>query len=612
MKLKSKDRFIKNQKTKYTKLKFKSRKINLISFNLENLKDKYLSKLKLDKKNHLIGNWCRNDQFIDENLNNFLSLNFKKWKRIKNKTNDIKKINLIYENLLCEFVKNLNIIHKTNYSQRYWEILIHKWLMANILDVYSKWKISERIIKKFKIDNFYCLKINDKEFIPENTWHHNILHKGKNGLWAHIMFRRIFKYKLKNFREVSLNLKNVQFKKQKEKKIFKTYNIKSFLNFFLLKKIFLYETSFDNKLKFFIYLRNFCTNFCTKQKLVPLPLKSINLRSNFVKLFKTKNNNLESFIKKNIEISFPKIFLENYNSLENFYSNLNWPKNPRYIFTSYGHFYDEIFKIYCSKNIIKDTKLFLFQHGESGIFKDVLDNVIGWNKISDKFFVWGNNQKSNFEKFYFTKKFFFFKPKFKNITNGKILLIMHGLDEQHDACRPLYGFPDRYKANKEMIKNNIKFYNNLKLNIKENTNLKIQDTTKNKLVFKTLNKIYSKNNVFDQKRDYYKMITASNLVVHFYLGTPFFESMFFNKPSIVIFNPKFQLHLDKNFSYFVNKFYKNKIFFKSPLEASKFVNKNSKNLINWWNDKKLQVLRDKFCETYCRNFKFNNGFKKLF
>lgn len=256
MKLKSKDKLIKNQK-KYSRLKFKSRKINLISFNLENLKDKYLNKLKLDRKNHLIGNWCRNDQFIDGNLNNFLSLNFKKWKRNKNKANDIKKINFIYENLLCEFAKNLNIIHMTNYSQRYWEILINKWLMANILDIYSKWKISERIIKKYKIDNFYCLKINENEFIPENTWHHNVLHKGSNGLWAHIIFKKILKYKLKNFREVTLNSKNVKLKKEKEKKHFKTYNIKSFLNFFLLKKIFLYDTSFDNNLKFFIFLKNF-------------------------------------------------------------------------------------------------------------------------------------------------------------------------------------------------------------------------------------------------------------------------------------------------------------------------------------------------------------------
>ena len=90
--------------------------------------------------------------------------------------------------------------------------------------------------------------------------------------------------------------------------------------------------------------------------------------------------------------------------------------------------------------------------------------------------------------------------------------------------------------------------------------------------------------------------------MHFYLGTPFFESMLFNKPSIIILNKHFQLHFDKKFEIFVNKFMKNKIIFKSADEAGLFVNKNYFSIEKWWNSKKVQDTRKEFCNMYCRNF----------
>ena len=68
----------------------------------------------------------------------------------------------------------------------------------------------------------------------------------------------------------------------------------------------------------------------------------------------------------------------------------------------------------------------------------------------------------------------------------------------------------------------------------------------------------------------------------------------------------------KNFYLFMKRFYENKIAFTSIREAVLFVNENFNNLESWWNNKKVQKIREDFCETYCRNFKTNSDFKEIF
>ena len=51
---------------------------------------------------------------------------------------------------------------------------------------------------------------------------------------------------------------------------------------------------------------------------------------------------------------------------------------------------DEIFKIYCSKNIIDNSKIFIFQHGDGGIYDFNDFYTIGWDEaLSDKYFCLG-------------------------------------------------------------------------------------------------------------------------------------------------------------------------------------------------------------------------------
>ena len=584
------------------------KKINLISFNLENVKKNALGNLKKKQKITLIGNWCQ-DNKKNEKIE---SLNFYNWNLRREKTKDDKKINKIYKNLLSQFSKNLNKIHKKNYPKKYWESLISRWLTSFIVDLYSKWLISGKIISNYKIKKFFYIKLDEERFIPENTFHHNNIHKNQNGYWSHLIFRKIMNYRLNKLNELKLSTK-------KSIKYFSNANFdhlnfldKNIINFSLFKKIVLFNLSFDKKIIFHLKMKNFFLNVFFKNFTSKLSFKSNNLRNKFCSLFSIQKDNFENFLIKSIYLAFTKIFLENYESLERSYLNLNWPKNPDLILTTYGHYYNELFKIYCAKSLMKNSKLYIFQHGDGGIYADVNDSYnISWHKkICDKYFVWGKYPKNGYKSFFYTKKCLEKNRQFLSSKDGKILLIMYGFNEQ--PYRPINGFNDSYETNKGLILNNKNFLSTLSSKIKRNINVKLLDNSKDKNVKKDLKKNLGRSAIIEANQEYLKILDNYNLIVHFYLGTPFFESMLFNKPSIIILNKHFQLHFDKKFEIFVNKFMKNKIIFKSADEAGLFVNKNYYSIEKWWNSKKVQDTRREFCNMYCRNFKPNKDLINLF
>ena len=159
----------------------------LIPFNFEILLSQKKFIKKKTKSFFLLGEWCKNNQLInlDKKHNNYKVLNFYKYNNYKKKKIDCKKIEKIYQNLLINLKNNLNEIHKKNYSKKYWEILIGRWLFHFIVDVYVQWQLAEKIKKK-RFDKILYLNLDKKKFITNDTYHYHSSNRfGLNKLWAH-------------------------------------------------------------------------------------------------------------------------------------------------------------------------------------------------------------------------------------------------------------------------------------------------------------------------------------------------------------------------------------------------------------------------------------------
>ena len=101
------------------------------------------------------------------------------------------------------------------------------------------------------------------------------------------------------------------------------------------------------------------------------------------------NNEFERFCLYIIPYVLPSIYLENLNKLKDLISKSALPRNPKIIITAISIWHNEVFKIWSSILIGKNSNLFILQHGGSygiGKFSHFEDHE---KEISDKYLVWG-------------------------------------------------------------------------------------------------------------------------------------------------------------------------------------------------------------------------------
>ena len=290
--------------------------------------------------------------------------------------------------------------------------------------------------------------------------------------------------------------------------------------------------------------------------------------------------------------------------LENSYRDLNWPKKPKYIISSYGYFYDEIFKIYASKlREEKNTKLILSQHGGSyGMEENSLETFFE-TKISDRFLTWG--WKSN-KKHYplFITSVHNEKKIFKFNKTKKIILVLYQL--AISPIRPsLNTGVSSIDVNRIYTKLVINFIKNLNNDLREKieANIKLEkNSLKKSIVKNSILSRYPKLKFIDCHKRTHEIRDKYNLQIEFYLSTGFLEAMHLNNPVILVYN-KLVRNQKKTVNAQIQLLKKKNICFDSSKNASEFINKNYNNIEEWWNNPALQKTRKAFCYKYCRKSK---------
>ena len=311
------------------------------------------NKLLTKSKNLLVGKWLFKNLLEKEQTN--LKYFSHHWTNKEKQIKDFKIVKKIYDEVIKDLSINLNKYHSKKFSERQWEILLFFFLHQYILAVYDRWNLIKSIKRKFKLKPIQLISYKPGSFICEEF--RNIHDLMLSDEWNDWIFSEIIKeQKLRYY-----NFKNIKkriFKNKKEYKTKNFYGLNTNNNFFLINL----ELPKYQKLQLNILLKQF--NFSYRDINFCIP-KSKNLKK---REFKKNNsrNKFTRFIIKNLEKVLPKSYLENFNLIENKVKNLNWPKNPKVIMTSYSHYFDEIFQIYTASKIEKRTKLVILQHGHQG------------------------------------------------------------------------------------------------------------------------------------------------------------------------------------------------------------------------------------------------------
>ena len=335
------------------------------------------NKIPLNKKKLFIGQWLLLDK--KKKIKKLQVL-----KHNKDKKDEEKKfiyVKKIYNRVLKNLTPILNNIHKKDYKAKEWEILIYYFLFNYIFFAYNKWILIKKLRKKH---NFYPIEIfsfTKNCFIQEDT--QSFFNQLRTNQWDDWLFSKVIKVQNLKFNEKKINIKkreerdfNNLNKLKIEKLFFPTNNNKYFLKNLALPKIL--------KLKLNLKLNKnlrFYNDINFKR------YGNISIERNLFQTIKAKDK-FENFIYTTLSEIFPKSYLENFNFIDKNIKYLNWPKKPKVIFTSFEHYFNDVFKIYTLNKKNEGAKFYLLQHGHQGLHNICLNYFE--KKICDRYYTWGN------------------------------------------------------------------------------------------------------------------------------------------------------------------------------------------------------------------------------
>lgn len=314
------------------------------------------------------------------------------------------KISEKYQKILRKkLFKKLNTENKVKYPNKYWEILLNRWVKFYVDTIIFRYFFIKKSIKKNKA-NFLYFKFKKKKVVPNTLWefYQILVDEERDNYLSY----KIACYIKKDYPNIRLYNKKNNFyfnfkKKPYEFKLLFYRLINSILNIFLDKKNPIIVSSYlpINKEiilknatgKIFFWKPYFESKNIELLKL--LDKKRPKIRSPLIK--SKKKNILEKIILESVDEYLPSYYLENFDLVNKFVKTNVIIEQPKFIFTSNEFLFNEFFKFYtveCLKN--KNTKYFIGQHGSKyGCIKEQLNTIE--EQTSDSFITWGwkNNLK---------------------------------------------------------------------------------------------------------------------------------------------------------------------------------------------------------------------------
>ena len=346
---------------------------------------------------------------------NFETLDYH-WNDHKKLTKDFIYLEKLRSKLLVEVGQILNKFHNTNYSNRYWEILIGNWVHSFCLMIFDKWEVISdlnKIDKNFKLN---LKKFSDKDMIVQSI-------DELNNLYYINDFNSYYLSEILNYRFASTDKFVINYSDKRESE-FKLVQ-KKFRNAKKSKKMLfvnLYRFLFSKKLtnQKYAILRPYLgiydeikLNLMLNQFPCFIPNNYFNCEPdlklrNILTLENKSTNDFENFIYDKLISFIPVSFLEGFQLEEKKIEKLRLPKNPNTIFSTNINSKSLLVR-YCAEKVENGAKLVLGTHGGCYGHYNIHFSEYFETKISDTYLTWGWKDKKTKN----VKPFGIIRPKVK-------------------------------------------------------------------------------------------------------------------------------------------------------------------------------------------------------
>lgn len=523
------------------------------------------------------------------------------WDDRKKLKKDYFYIQNIYEDLLQETSIHLNSIHKVNYSERYWRILIGPWLGYFIQVIFDRWTMLEIALKSYNIDFCKVLITDDVELVPNDMSHFTNMFV--NDDWNEAVYAQLL---LKYYgRRIDIHrvIKKTSSESFKESyaKIFEK-KLKKFINS-SLDNLYGYFSKSNECLFKSTYLP-WQVNFKIQRLLgqwpkfwgpVSAPISSADFSWRNWNLKKDKDkDSFYNILKDLIPKHIPTSYLEGYLDLNNKIQGLNWPKNPKVIFTSNAYSHDDIFKAWAALKTDRGFPLIIGQHGGNFGMTPYSFYEQHQIEIADFFISWGWTIKNN-TKIIPIGNFMSSSNIVSYDRKGSALMVemtvprySYHIYSIPIASQWLYYFQDQCK-----------FYDTLTEDLKSQLNLRLYRSDYGWDQELLWNDKFPNINIDNGSQNIRKLINKSRLYISTYNATTYLETLNWNIPTIIFWNENFWEINDDVKPYF-DLLRSVGIFHDTPESAAHKMIEIWDDIDDWWKNENLQSAREKFCKRFSK------------
>lgn len=507
----------------------------------------------------------------------------------------------IFSELLYELSEELNRIHNTSHSKRYWDIVVGPWLQQSIKVFINRYGALSQALSENDIDK--SIVSATEGIIPPQVYL-DFMYCLDDDVWNYELYSDM----LQHWPDLDIELVQINVDLNLEyrvkKKTINPIGWKSSIRpivMFVFKAVSLFSRKTDafitksylppfQELKLQILLGQ-VPQFWTIPDVGRLDY-SKEMRKNFFQGYKG-HSGMQREVRRLIGKLIPVCYLEGYKSTGEQAEQMSWPIQPRFIFTSNSYAHAEVFKFWTAKKVEQGVPYYVGQHGNN---YGTLKGYKTWVEVNtcDRFYSWGFG--SDYKHRRITPAFVL-KLANKNLSinkKGGLLLIKRG-PGRRDGCH------DRNFEHILYRKNVLSFFSYLNKGLQNKTTVRLHlgSTNLESADEHIWRKKYKNIVIDDGSRDIYKLISYNRIVVHSYDSTGILETLTLNIPTIAFWInnldlimpeiiPDYQLLIDANIVHL------------DPKSAANHVNKYWDNIDDWWESDKVQNAREIFCDKYAR------------
>ena len=493
------------------------------------------------------------------------------------------EVQVIVERILPDVVSGLNHYHGLQKSSRYWRIILGRWLYGFSDVVYQRVKLLERALNSYSISESDGVHASASELVADCT--QDYLRQLTSQSWNSALFRQL------------LESLEIQCQKLDYRSGWKGENEKPLRGPHMPHpKRTLYGLGVA-KSQIAIadpYLSRLPQLLLTMRTLsMPIRVQRVPIRSDKFDLsgrlkimpFTNSDDSVECLIRELLPLHLPRSVIEHFSLLNSELAWVNYPKNPKVIFTANAHHSSDDFVIWAAEQVERGTPFVLSQHGglygESRIRSRHEEHEVS---VADRYLTWGwDDGKHNTVVTIPSLTGIGMRRRKSNPRKQSDIVIVA------DATLRF----SRYAW--DISRDRTEYISRVKTISRE-----LSSRFDNRVVLR----LHHAHQVFDAADHYFeptfkglridngtsklsKVLSTAGLTIITTLGSTFGENVFRDIPTIICIDPVMYPERDEFRPLFVN-LRKVGVMFNDPIAMCTFVEEMWPNVVDWWKSTSVQ------------------------